>query len=67
MVLLGFFFSFFFGVYVRLKAKMKHIIDRKKSLELILQGKWFRQLVVVECFTTKYEFDVWSLVIVNSN
>ena len=46
---------------------MKHIIDWKKSLELILQGKWFRKLVVVECFTTKYEFDVWSLVIVNSN
>lgn len=46
---------------------MKHIIDRKKGSELILQGKWFRQPVVVECFTTKYEFDVWSLVIVNSN
>ena len=29
---------------LNLKAKMKHV-DWKESFELILQGKWFRQLV----------------------
>ena len=39
-----FFLPIFGGFMLNLKAKMKHV-DWLESFELILQGKWFRQLV----------------------